>query len=132
MIKMRKAFTGKSIFDPRDSEDIEFLKHKPDERNELYDLRRQIISVNAEFGIIQLDNETDESEHIVVDDFSFKGYYMGVTGFQGKKGHYKSHFVFEVFNSEDYPFIGVRTERISPIIFVPISDNVGIDVFEVK
>ena len=132
IIKMREKFTGKSIIDPRVSENIEFLAYSPDNKNELYELRRQIISVNAEFGIIQIDNESDESVHVVVNDFSFTGYYMGVTGFQGKKGHYKSHFVFEVYDTEDYPSIGVRTERVSPIIFVPISDSVGLDISDLE
>jgi hypothetical protein len=135
----RNSANGIFLFDARQTDGIDPWDYSDGNEHDLYDLRCLQIIANAQYGILQQDKERTASTHVEVDDFTFSGYYLGVTGFQGIKrhkkpsrnGNYKPHFAFEVFSTVDETVAANLVERVSPILFVPISDSVELVISKV-
>jgi len=126
--KARKSLSGKPIYDPRITDGVEPWDYNNPKVMSLSEFRMLALAVRAEYAIVCSDNEIDEPEYVDVRDFIFTGYYMGVTGFPGKKGSYKPHFAFELYESHDLDELGDFEERIMPIVLVPVSDKVELDI----
>ena len=116
------------MYDPKRTDGIEPWDYNNPDTISLAEYRILPINVNAEHAIICSDKEIDESEHIDVHDLLFNGYYMGVVGFPGKKGNYKPHYAFELYESDDLDDLGDFEERVMPIVLVPISDEVELHI----
>ncbi len=129
MQKVREALKGLSVYNPLQVIDVEPWDYDHPTDISLGDYRHLHVGVLTDRAIICNDSEEDEPTLTPASDFSFQGYYVGVVGFEGKKGHYKPHFAFELSQTSDESVLEtVQYERCMPIVYVPISDHVRLDV----
>lgn len=94
----------------------------------LYEYRYLPLCGLAQYGYLQQDYENDYRAICHVRDIYFIGFYLGLLSHQALGMERKPHFAFEVYSNDFNSNVGSFSERAAPILLVPVSDEVGLEI----